>query len=354
MDIFKYKLSYRVLFIIDAVALLIVQLLQGAVLNLLYLREIPQTKHYFPYWFFLCDLLSFSAFTVAFVEAYRYFTRKPEERAPSEGKPDNGAKATLWQYLARTGCLSWFHISWAVYALILTYKLALIFINFPTDKKDESSYQLLQVTDPVSGFTRSVPLRRSLKFLNFQVCLACASFVFVLLVESHNWHKKSSQNFSYVFGLGTKTGIEIFDSVDMLEVLIKKDYISVGMETAVFAMAAFNFLIPMAPLIELSRSKFGDKVSAQSVKYKILHNALLLVCIDIPFFVVRFHSWVVFRDLSMFMMKNLFNILAAVRGLYLDLVTYNSKKVPKRAEGEEIPLNRTDETQTDGTKANNA
>lgn len=170
----------------------------------------------------------------------------------------------------------------------------------------------------------------------------------MLLVEGHNWHRKSSESYSYVTALCKKTSIEVFDSVEMLDFLITMDLLSNSIENVVFILAAINFVLPTVSLYGLNISNFGNDTVPASLPLRILHNILRLVLIDVPFFTVRLSIWIQHREMTIFMMKNLFYILMALRELYLDLFMYFKplKSVKPKSVTEEIPLSN-EQTQTD-------
>lgn len=178
----------------------------------------------------------------------------------------------------------------------------------------------------------------------FQVCVALASIVFMLLVEGHNWHKKSSGGYSYITAVCKKTGIEIFDSVEMFDMLITENNISSSWERVTFGLASINFILPIISLYELSITNFGKDKSKSNLPLRIFHNVLRLSLIDIPFLIVRLHAWLSNKSMTMFMMKNLFNIIMSLRDLYLDLFLYfKPDKFDKLTKAEEIPLSQNNE-----------
>ena len=84
-------------------------------------------------------------------------------------------------------------------------------------------------------------------------------------------------------------------------------------------MGATNFY---RSLYRLSISEFGVKRTPSCFPLKVLHNVLRFIFVDVPFFAIRLHMWLSAGDLSVFMMKNFFNILMALRELYLDVCIY--------------------------------
>lgn len=182
-----------------------------------------------------------------------------------------------------------------------------------------------------------------------QISVAASSIIFMLIVEGHNWHKKETDCYSYVSSVTKKVGIEVFDSVQMLDFIITTEQLSKPFENTVFVLIAINFLLPALSLYRLNISNFGNNVTPVCNPLRILHNLLRLLLIDVPFFVVRLHSWLFHENLTIFIMKNLFYIILTVRELYLDLFAYfkPDQKRDSKTKKEEVPLSN-EQTQTDG------
>lgn len=184
------------------------------------------------------------------------------------------------------------------------------------------------------------------------MCLALATPVFMLLIEGHNWHRRSSESYLQVNDMCKKTGIEIFDSVEIVTLLIERNDLSITLERIVFQLATLNFVLPTLLLYQLNITNFGVKKSKKSFRLSVLHNILRIAAINIPFFMVRFYTWTVTKEISVFIMKNLFYVVLSFRELYLDIWLYIKPNVPVAKSGnEEIPLNQNEgATQTDGSK----
>lgn len=149
-----------------------------------------------------------------------------------------------------------------------------------------------------------------------------------------------------------KTGIEIFDSVEIISMLIDRNDMSAIWEKIVFQLATLNFILPTFLLYQLNITNFGVKKSTRSFRLNILHNIVRTVAINIPFFIARFNTWTVTQETSVFIMKNLFYIVLSFRELYCDIWLYIKPNIPAPKSGnEEIPLNQNAETtQTDDSK----
>lgn len=85
----------------------------------------------------------------------------------------------------------------------------------------------------------------------FKVALASSSFLFLLLLEGHNWKKRGTPRYSYITSVCAKTGIEIFDSVSMLAILMEGPDLSKIVRDFILALASVNFLLPAIKLYQL-------------------------------------------------------------------------------------------------------
>lgn len=74
----------------------------------------------------------------------------------------------------------------------------------------------------------------------FQMIIGLASLVFLLLVEAHNRLELNSERYNYVTTVCSKVGVEIFDSVSLLSVLLLGDQVPPPFEHMVCVLAGKN------------------------------------------------------------------------------------------------------------------
>lgn len=89
------------------------------------------------------------------------------------------------------------------------------------------------------------------------------------------------------------------------------------LENCVIALAGLNLLLPAVTIYKISASDFGRvyHVPLETI-YKFLH----VVLINLPFLGVRIYLWQAFStDTAIFAIKNLYAILAFLRGAYTDI-----------------------------------
>lgn len=109
--------------------------------------------------------------------------------------------------------------------------------------------------------------------------------------------------------------IEIFDSVEILSIIISTQNKIGYIEYLIYATAFLNFMLPLWILYSVSQPDIDIKPLGfpQSVCYNFLH----LVLVQIPFLAIRLYMWVVFNEnASVFMMKNILHIIFFLHSLY--------------------------------------
>lgn len=187
-------------------------------------------------------------------------------------------------------------------------------------------------------------------FPGLQITIAASSILFMLLVEGHNWNKKSSDCYSYVTTICKKVCIEVFDSVEMMDYLILSERLPNAVEHVIFMLVSLNFLLPGLSLYQLSASNFGKKITVKCILLKVLQSMIRLFLIDFPFFFVRLYLFAFYHSFTIFMMKNLFYILLEIRELYIEVLFHLKAARRRKLRAEEIALN-SEQTQTDGKRS---
>ncbi|KAF6215114.1 hypothetical protein GE061_009863 [Apolygus lucorum] len=281
-----------------------------------------------PYFFFVADFLCLATFIGTLATAYNHLRKVSAIQNSVISLRRDPPK------ISHFGLLPLSYVSWLFYVSVLVTKIVIIF----------SRQTLLRSLVPDDVFGPQL----------LKVTMTLAAIVFLLLLEGHNWSKRGTPRYSYITSTCAKTGIELLDSVALLSILIDEHPADLGgMKDFILGIAAFNFFLPALKLYQLS---FPDKTIDRrsllvSVSYYILH----LILIDIPFLSIRLYLWFAYgENASMFLMKNILNIILTLRSMYPDLVNmYNEyfftkqgatnkrvsqKKHQEEAFGEEIAL----------------
>ncbi|XP_041349907.1 uncharacterized protein LOC121369114 [Gigantopelta aegis] len=242
-------------------------------------------------------------------------------------------EATTNEHINAIG-LGWF--AWLVYSTALVARMVIILDRFA------------HILDEKNFFGPST----------LKTTLALASCVFLfLLVALHNT-KISSERRRYIEELTGTVIFDIFDTVDIIDVLFDKearDLFTPGMRPAILAVSGGNIIIPTVPLITLSITNFGRKKMTK--RFVSIHKLAVTLLINVPNLVIRMVMWHGFSvGISPFIMKNLLLI-----GIVLYEFYEHKKEKLEVDEAESTPEPRTmfensvrdeQKIQTDGCNQN--
>ena len=280
----------------------LIVLTQGSVLNYYIISRFSKSNT--TYFFFLGDFICIFTFAGSLAIAYRYLVEHHLNKKNANQSFIYSPKRFIPNYsTSKFGVLPFIYLSWALYALLLLGKIAVIFTSdIPNNlsTKEVAGPQLLRVAIALSGI------------------------VFLILVEGHNWAEEGSPRYIYATSVCTKTGIEVLDTVSLLSIVVTglggepAEELTTDFIVIIVVISGMNFLLPILILYKLSLGQHNsDKFP---LPITVLHTILHLCCIDIPFLCVRLFLWIKYHhNSSIFIMKNVFGIIYAVRGIYPDL-----------------------------------
>uniref|UniRef100_A0A8D8SQN0 Uncharacterized protein n=1 Tax=Cacopsylla melanoneura TaxID=428564 RepID=A0A8D8SQN0_9HEMI len=296
------KVKFTIFHLLDSVLLLAVQIIQGAVLNHYIIAHYKQHQ----YLLYGLDLSCSAIFVIALYSSYQYISYCIDHNECPDKRYTASPKRLLSRFpTSKLGMLPLSYLSWLIYVAILLIKLQIIF-----------GVDLFVILQENNSFAPQL----------LKIIIGLSSLVFLLLVEAHNQLEVHSERYNYVTSVCSKVGIEIFDSVSLLSVLLLGDQVPPPFEHLVFVLAGLNFLLPALSLYRLSlpdtlMSKLDDKYPLQ-----LMHHLSRTFLIEIPFLTVRMFLWITYEEeASMFMMKNIFNILVTFRTLHPELVEFLSR-----------------------------
>jgi len=148
-------------------------------------------------------------------------------------------------------------------------------------------------------------------FFVFQLLIGVSGIVFYLLVSAECVGRQVDRE-----KWPTNTWIiEIFDSVELLSIVISTNNKIGYIEYFIYATAFLNFMLPLWILYSVSQSDIDIKPMGlpQSVCYNLLH----LLLVQMPFLGIRLYMWVVFNEnASVFMMKNILHLIFFLHSMY--------------------------------------
>uniref|UniRef100_A0A2S2QFZ6 Uncharacterized protein n=1 Tax=Sipha flava TaxID=143950 RepID=A0A2S2QFZ6_9HEMI len=109
--------------------------------------------------------------------------------------------------------------------------------------------------------------------------------------------------------------IEIFDSVEMLSIVISTTAKIGYIEYLIYATALLNFMLPLWILYSVSQPDIDTK--PMGLPQPVCYNFLHLMLIQMPFLAVRLYMWFVFSEnASIFMMKNILHLIFFLHSMY--------------------------------------
>lgn len=146
------------------------------------------------------------------------------------------------------------------------------------------------------------------------------TIVFLLWIEIHR-NSHSNRSFECIKELTTAVVFEIFDSIDLLDLLIPmstKDEQKMDsphaepLSIAVLVLSTINLLLPTIGLFRLSQKRFDSH--RFGLRSNIVHNSLRILFINIPFMALRVTYWSAFeKEISIFLLKNALFLFVSLR-----------------------------------------
>lgn len=154
----------------------------------------------------------------------------------------------------------------------------------------------------------------------FQLLIGASGIVFYLLVNAecvgrHVNREKWPTN-TWIF--------EIFDSVEILSIVISLDDNIGHIEYLIYATAFLNFMLPLWVLYCVSQPDVDIK--PMGLPQPVCYNFLHLILVQMPFLGIRLYMWVAFnQNASVFIMKNILHIIFFLHSFYPCIVEISKK-----------------------------
>ncbi|KAK3595601.1 hypothetical protein CHS0354_009557 [Potamilus streckersoni] len=252
-------------------------LVQGFILD----YYLASHKNVYWYGWVAADIATGFIFFVAFVISYRHLIL-----VKNSSRKDAPIQA---------GSLPLAYFAWFLYSTFLAARVAIIFKHFAWEFNEKEFFNA-----------------NTLK-----INISLASLIFVLLLMSHHDAELDTRRRRYIEGLTATVVFDILDSVDVLDTLFEENSVQElpNFETAIISIACINFILPTLPLMILSRSHFGHKITPNDIE--ILHKLLLVFLVNLPLLVIRLILWHVLQEeISIFPMKNAIIIFVVFHDLY--------------------------------------
>ena len=232
------------------------------------------------WWFWVIpDIISIAVFCWAFVISYIHLKKTSHEKNHTRG-----------------GELPFGYIAWGVYAIFLSAKIGIIYRNIaPTLIEDDFfGPNMLKCT------------------------LACSAIIFFLLVVTHHDAEPQSKQQGYINSLTGSVTMDVLDTVSLLNILflqVSRIFLSFEMHHTIIAIGIINVLLPVVPLLILSKTRFGHGKMPELLH--TIHTIVYLLAINLPNLVIRLLLWHLRNgDISVFVIKNVMGIGLTIKAIH--------------------------------------
>lgn len=293
----------RTIFILDAGTLFILQILQFFSLDY-YVMIMFQNTWYSRYpniVFLALNIVLTLMFYLTFLNCYREYKCERRKQTENVAKYKN-------KYPVYVNC-----ITWATYVTLLFSKIIMIFSNNVISLVSNNDFmgpQMLKLIIGVSGI------------------------IFYLLISAECFGRQIDRNKWPT----SSCIIEIFDSVEILSIIISSNNKIEYLVYLIYITAFLNFMLPVWVLYSVSQSDVD--IRPMGLPQPVCYNFMHLMLVQMPFLGIRMYMWIVFKqNASVFIMKNLLHILFFVHSLYPYIKEFSKKNQysPETYCGKDIP-----------------
>ncbi|KAK3793183.1 hypothetical protein RRG08_009482 [Elysia crispata] len=273
-----------IIFLPTRIAVIVVTFFQGCMLN----YYLVHYKNHNWYAWIAADVAAVLSFMVAFFISYREL--KLVLRASLSAKQHHV------QPSVEAGSFPLMYFSWMVYSIVMVVRVAVIYQNFAYKIKIDEFFgtNMLKFTIALSGV------------------------VFLLLVAAHHRAKPGTTARNQINLLSAMVPFDVIDAVDILSIFFDKegkDAMEPVFQWAVIVVACINLILPVVPLMMLSKSHFGMHSITPSIN--MLHRLLHIFVINGPLLALRILMWHrEGRDVSPLIVKNIVMVLVVSMDLY--------------------------------------
>lgn len=273
-------------------------IIQGSLLN----AYLVKVHHYVLWLSWICaDVVIISVWTLSLAmvrKSFRSTKRKRDDGDHVDGRdPEQSPDEIKYSYLA-----------WLVYVIFLCPRVLLIFQNVKGNVNDAD----------ILGTNL------------LKVVVSCTPLIYLLLVNGfHNAEPMTSRKL-YIQSIAASGTLDLFDSVDILELLFEAEHgirIPQRYVIAILVFASLNWFLPLLGLTGLRIKTMSGRVA--SLQLKTINVLSVMILVNIPNLVIRSALWINYdADVSVLIMKN---VMCLFLGMY-EIFEYFGEKPPKQCE----------------------
>ena len=197
-----------------------------------------------------------------------------------------GFPLSLWLYiLYNDEKLPWLFVVWLLYVIVFVIFIAIIFGG----------------TDPIENKL----VKEEFFGPNVLKMTLCLSPVLLLLLLSTGTDSSSYRELMWTLSL--RIALDLFDGVEMLEVILDENELSHGIprefEEGIIAVVCFSFFVSTLQLIELKARRYGDLKPRQ--RTSLSRKTIQILLVNGVFLGLRLTKYLKYgKDASIFIAKN--------------------------------------------------
>ncbi|XP_071960428.1 uncharacterized protein [Antedon mediterranea] len=238
---------------------------------------------------FIGDSLVLILWIFGFYKAYVHFSKEKRDK----DETDYGVKID-WKKAVKLAMaeLPLAYAAWLAYAVIIVFKIVIMFDEFAEGLKDK-------------GFYSSTSLK---------IILSLSGPIFLCLVYGHHRERNSDYK-SRLDRVALHSAFGILDSLILLNNLFVEDtrlVLVYGLDKTIKAFTCINYLLPVLSLLLLRILTQQKYKKFKSVNFVVVVSSVQTFLVDIPLFGIRLYLWLHHDvDISIFITKNLMSFVNA-------------------------------------------
>ena len=157
--------------------------------------------------------------------------------------------------------------------------------------------------------------------------LACTPIIFLLMVFGFHSAEIGSERKLYISSLGSSVAFDLFDSMDLLELLFDRHSVPRMILVATLFFACLNFTLPTLTLYDLHVNQFSGRVTGFS--FKLVYNCIFIFLVNLPNLILRILLWYSHNsEISVLLMKNVIYIFLGMNEIIEYYLLERPKKCP--------------------------
>nr|XP_012558063.2 uncharacterized protein LOC105845170 [Hydra vulgaris] len=144
-----------------------------------------------------------------------------------------------------------------------------------------------------------------------KISLACTPLIFLFMIFGYHGAEINSKRQLYISSISSSVALDLFDSMDLLELLFDPRSVPHHILIATLIFACINFTLPTLAFYDLHVKQFKGRVTGFS--FKMFYSCVIIFLVNLPNLILRIVLWFSHRsEISVLIMKNVMYIVLAI------------------------------------------